>query len=497
MSASVIRHDVQEFEEVKTLTAAVSAIILVCGSQVIAQEEEWFVNCGGDFGLCGFIDRETGDQKIPPIYERIVPFSEGLAAVRYQGKFGFIDALGDMTIEPQFDLAGQFRFGLAEVLVGEHVGIINRNGEFMMEPEHARAIPVGPRAVLVETGSWRNSHYAGHEKLDYDWLAMREAGGLWMHFNYWSVVPGSRLLFEIFDPMGDELIWAGIQLRHASDIRYGLFSMERGDWWTIPQYSSVNQLSEGLAIVKTAQGETLVLDEEGEVKFVSPYSNTWAFEDGFAKVVVRGKDDSYQYGLLTRTGELVGDRLYPEIREPSSRNTWRLRIDDKWLEVTANGNLTDAPPLPKRTSSRIPRTIREELGPLECPNGVTILEVSGLSGKSYGMSSADGTVLIEPTFDAITCFVSGVAWAVNFGDGQWCPVGPDGKQRNIPACRTTHYPTMWSHHGPEQLDPDPFTSSVMWVRAYLSFECDGSNAAPVFVGDGVQGQGTFPAIECK
>ncbi len=481
----------------KNLTATLVAFFVSCASQAIAQEDDWVIRCGGDFGLCGFYDRETGDQTIPPIYERAMPFGEGFAAVRYEGQFGFIDAQGAMVIEPNFDLAGQFRFGLAEVLVGEHVGIVNRNGEFMVEPAHARAIPVGPRAILVESGSWSRSHYAGHERLDYDWLGMKDADGLWMHFNYWSVAPGSRLQFEIFDPMGDELIWAGIQLRHASDIRYGLFSMERGDWWTLPQYTEVGQLSEGLAVVRTDEGETHVLDEEGELLFVSPYSNVWEFEDGFAQVTVRSEDGSYQYGVLSTTGDLIGGQLYAEIRTPRTRNTWEIRVDGKWFEINADGSLSEALPLPERVRPQIQRPEREELGPLDCNNGVTIFKDTSSSDQGYGMMSADGTILIDPEYDALTCFVSGVAWAANFGDNAWCPVGPDGVQREVPACRTSHYPIAWSHHGAERLDPDPFTSSVKWVRAYLAFECGGTSAAPLFVGDGVQGHGTMPAVRCN
>ncbi|SMX39567.1 WG repeat-containing protein [Octadecabacter ascidiaceicola] len=480
----------------RSLSATLVAINVVCASQVLAQEEDWTIRCGGDFDLCGFYDRETGDQKVPRIYERIMPFSEGLSAVRFEGKFGFIDAQGEMVIEPQFDLAGRFRFGLAEVLVGEFVGIVNRAGEFMMEPAYARAVPIGPRAILVEAGSWSSSYYAGHERLDYDFIGMRRADGLWINFRYWSVVPGSRLRFKIFDPKGGELIWAGIQLRHASDIRYGLFSMQRGDWWTLPQYTRIGQLSEGLVVARTDDGNTHVLDEKGVLQFESAFSNVGVFENGFARVIVRSEDGNLQYGVLSATGDLVGGQLYDEVRIPSERNTWQILVEGKWFEVNADGSLTEALPLPERVRPQVIGREREELGPLDCNNGVTIFEGMDASGQSYGMMSADGTILIDPEYDALTCFRSGVAWAADFGDGAWCPVGPDGLQREIPACRTSHYPITWSHHGAEILDPDPFTSSVKWVRAYLAFECGGANEAPMFVGDGVQGHGIMPAVRC-
>lgn len=492
-------HQPSGVQKLKILTAVLSVIFLAFADQVTAQEESWTIRCGGDYGLCGFYDRETGDQKIAPKYERILPFSQGLAAVRFEGQFGFINAQDEMVIEPRFDLAGQFGFGLAEVLVGDHVGVVNRKGEFMVEPEHARAIPIGPRAIAIKTGSWKRIHYTGRERLDNDWLAMRKADGLWVNFRNWSVVPGSRLQFQTFNPNGGELIWAGIQLRRASEMRYGLFSIARGDWWTLPQYKQVGQLSEGLVVVKTAERETLILDDKGEVQFASPYPNTWPYDDGFAQVVVRSAAGGHQYGLLSRTGQLVGNQLYDKIRRPTKQNTWQLYnyAEGRWFEVAHDGNLSEALPLPKRKSEVVPREKRSGQGALDCHNGVKIIRKSGPLGIIYGMASADGTVLIKPKFDAISCFNSGVAWAANFGDGAWCPVGPDGIQRKVPVCRTTHYPIQWSHHGPERFDSDPFTSSVMWVRAYLAFECGSSNVAPMFVGDGVQGQGSFPAIRCN
>ena len=44
-------------------------------------------------GKWGFID-ETGQIVIEPVYEGVAPFSEGLAAVRLDGKFGYINKAG-------------------------------------------------------------------------------------------------------------------------------------------------------------------------------------------------------------------------------------------------------------------------------------------------------------------------------------------------------------------------------------------------------------------
>ena len=80
----------------------------------------------------------TYSQFLSPRYEDASPFSEGLAAVRENGKWGYIDETGSLVIPCQYDLACPFREGLAIVAVGNPaaeeetctVGFIDREGTF-------------------------------------------------------------------------------------------------------------------------------------------------------------------------------------------------------------------------------------------------------------------------------------------------------------------------------------------------------------------------------
>jgi hypothetical protein len=70
-------------------------------------------SCGGVFDLCGYSDRQSGKDLIPKSFERTMLFSEGLAAVRMNGLFGYVNTAGKVVIEPRFDLAGPFHEGFA------------------------------------------------------------------------------------------------------------------------------------------------------------------------------------------------------------------------------------------------------------------------------------------------------------------------------------------------------------------------------------------------
>ena len=55
---------------------------------------------------------------INPEYGKAEPFSEGLAAVALNGKWGYIDKNGRFVIKPRFSEAQTFSEGLAFVKVG-------------------------------------------------------------------------------------------------------------------------------------------------------------------------------------------------------------------------------------------------------------------------------------------------------------------------------------------------------------------------------------------
>lgn len=66
---------------------------------------------------------------IKPKYEFAESFSDGLALVRLNQKFGFIDYSGKVVIDLMYDDASSFKNGIADVEVGGLKYTINKNGE--------------------------------------------------------------------------------------------------------------------------------------------------------------------------------------------------------------------------------------------------------------------------------------------------------------------------------------------------------------------------------
>ena len=85
-------------------------------------------------------------------------FSEGLASVRVDDRYGFINKSGQVVISPQFKMASSFHDGLARIEVNGKVGFINKKGNFQIEPKFEIAGDFTEGLSLVGIGAWAEQH---------------------------------------------------------------------------------------------------------------------------------------------------------------------------------------------------------------------------------------------------------------------------------------------------------------------------------------------------
>jgi hypothetical protein len=87
--------------------------------------------------------------------------SEGLAAVRINELWGFIDATGKFVIKPQFPQVGRFSNGLAPAIQSgscgsgqyrDQYGYIDRTGKFVIKPQFNDAMPFAEGLAAVKIG---------------------------------------------------------------------------------------------------------------------------------------------------------------------------------------------------------------------------------------------------------------------------------------------------------------------------------------------------------
>lgn len=87
-------------------------------------------------GKYGFIDKNN-NMVIPAKYDNVRPFIDGLASVCKNGKWGFIDKTGKIIIHPKFNkLSWSFSEGLACAKVKEKWGFIDKDGKFVIPAKY-------------------------------------------------------------------------------------------------------------------------------------------------------------------------------------------------------------------------------------------------------------------------------------------------------------------------------------------------------------------------
>jgi hypothetical protein len=104
-------------------------------------------------GKWGFIDK-AGALAIPPSFEEAESFSEDLARVKQNGKWGFIDRAGKVVVAPGYQDARRFTEGLAAVTLDGKWGFIDKAGSIVIPPtfKSARVFTDGLAAVTVPWG---------------------------------------------------------------------------------------------------------------------------------------------------------------------------------------------------------------------------------------------------------------------------------------------------------------------------------------------------------
>lgn len=215
----------------------------------------------------GFITTEGTVAGQP--WDYVFEFSEGLALVKKDGLFGYIDASGKTIIEPRWEDAQSFCEGFAFVKKNGLWGVIDAAGNVAAEPqwENASSFSEG-FAPVIKDGLWGYIGTTGNMVVSYQWdfagwffhgLARVKQGGLWGYI----------------DTAGNVIVPC--------------------------HWDSTFGFCEGLAVVEK-DGLWGFIDTAGQVAIELRWEEAYDFDQGFAIVA-----NNNQYGLIDASGEIILD----------------------------------------------------------------------------------------------------------------------------------------------------------------------------------------------
>ena len=275
----------------------------------------------------GYIDR-TGQIIIPPSFEEVGNFSEGLARVKVGGKWGFIDEAGVTVIEPTFDQVEDFSEGLAAVKVHSKArphfqwGYIDRSGEFIIKPQywHGGSFSYGLAVIANEnrcgfidqTGQVMiKPQYSSARKFS-EGLAAIYVGDKVGYIN----TAGGVVIEPKFHGGSD--FSEGLALVSLGKRQYGYIDKSGQVVIRLPEGAEGGNFSEGLAQFQAIAGVAGCgyIDQTGKIAIEPQFHHCGEFSEGLADVLVIDESDKLYYDIkeqhrsfllryIDRTGRVI------------------------------------------------------------------------------------------------------------------------------------------------------------------------------------------------
>lgn len=236
-------------------------------------------------GKWGVINTK-GNFVIEPNYEYIGEFHDGLAKFMKDEKYGFIDKVGNVIIEPIYDEVGNFSEGLAYILQDEKYGFIDKNGKLIVKPKYNSVGEFKEGMCWVKEG----------KKVGY----INKKGKLIIELkNEENTFIGENHSFS------EELV--AVQ----QDGKFGYMN-KKGEWVIEPQFIRAGDFHEGLAYVAVEKKKNLVrkdykygyINKDGKFVIEPKFDAAYSFYNGKAAVKKEGK-----IGIIDKNGKWIGDTI--------------------------------------------------------------------------------------------------------------------------------------------------------------------------------------------
>ena len=252
-------------------------------------------------GKWGYVEKRK--KVIPYLYDEAEEFNNGLAKVKINGKYGFINKKGEVVLpliydEIEYDEAEKFDNGLAKVKINGKYGFINIKGEVVLSLiyDEIETIPVQINGT-------------SRVKLN----------------NKYGLLDLTRKLIvqPIYDEMGRfDYEWAEVKL----DGKKGF--IDKDGYEVIPPiYDDIGKFQNNLAPVKS-NGKFGYINMKGEIVIPIQYDQAENFVNGYANVVLAG-----DIGKIDTSGKFTLQFMKISLIEA---------VKKKYVRFSANGGSVES-----------------------------------------------------------------------------------------------------------------------------------------------------------
>lgn len=238
----------------------------------------------GDF--YGYINKK-GKWVIAPIYDYVLPFTEGVAVAEKDNLFGLIDHRGKEIIPPRYGSIGLFEEGRATFVDKEGMGVLNTKGKVMTKKFYSYVGNYSDGlAVVLETKDDGKQYYGYINR------------------------KGDEVIIPTYETAEDFI--NGKALVKTGDHAYALIN-KKGQVLTVIDKPFVYGYQEGMMIYSEAiDGLRGYLDAKGDILIPADYTFAEPFKDGVAVV---GNSPQYigEEGLIDKSGKWIYEPTFSEV----------------------------------------------------------------------------------------------------------------------------------------------------------------------------------------
>lgn len=252
-------------------------------------------------GKIGVVNK-TGKFVIPPVYECIEPFKNGMAAVCKKYKWGFVDTNGKEVVPIQYDEVKSFNEEYAAVRLGLNWGFINTKGRevvnlFKYDSFKGEGYNEGLAAVS------KNGKYGFIDKLDFTVIPFNYDWAYNFHEGLATVKIGRRQ--GVIDKKGNLVIPA--------------------------KYDEIYPFIEGFARIDSA-GAINFIDKQGNKISAQDFEDAKSFSEGLAAVQLKGK-----WGFINAQGKIVILPKYNDVKKSFSAGIALVEINNQLGYIDKTG----------------------------------------------------------------------------------------------------------------------------------------------------------------
>jgi hypothetical protein len=273
---------IPQFEDVSTFNEGVAAVKI---------NGQWgFIDNAGIWVIKPQYTTESGMDELNNAGELI--FVENYLPIKKDGKWGFINRSGEMIIAPNFDEVRPFSEGLAAVEINKKWGYVDGKGQVVISPQFDACGPFkeGLALITIDKGTatgW--SPLIGLTK-----KAIREY--VYVDKTGKVVIPGP--FDDIFPSQWQQAIISGGIPRRAASL----------------MAAKQSSFSEGVAATRTKAGVLTFIDKQGQsaLEFDKDIAILYPFHNGVAYLAGNGK-----MLVIDRTGKRLAETNYTWIGDYS------------------------------------------------------------------------------------------------------------------------------------------------------------------------------------